>query len=106
MPEPTIRPATPDDLDAVVALWRAFMKDQQRYLRTIRLTKANAEAIRHHFAKLVPHGQVLVAEGDGRVEGYAVVVVNLPPVDFFYASATLSDLYVAPARRGQGWGRA
>lgn len=103
---PIIRPATPDDLDAVAALWRDFARDQARYLRTSRLTKANVAAVRAHFARLLPHAQVLVAEAAGRVGGYAAVVVNLPPLETHYASATLSDLYVAPEHRAQGWGKA
>lgn len=103
---PTIRPATDSDLDAVASMWRSFMKDQQRYLRSVRLTKANVADTRAHLARLVPHGQVLVAEVDGAIAGYAVVVVNLPPLDTYFASATISDVWVEPAHRGQGVGRA
>ena len=101
----TIRPAAPEDVDAVVALWDGLTADQNRYVRKIRRTRANREAMRAHLLALVPHGQVLVLEGEGRLWGFAAVVVDLPALDFYYASATVSDLYVAPERRGQGWGR-
>jgi ribosomal protein S18 acetylase RimI-like enzyme len=102
---PTIRPATESDLDALAQMWRSFMKDQQRFLRSVRLTKANVAAMRAHLAKLVPHGQVLVAEVDGALAGYTSVVVNLPSLDTHYASATISDLWVEPAYRGHGLGK-
>lgn len=102
---PQIRPATPEDVDAVVALWDALVADQNRYVRKVRRTRENRAAMREHLMALVPHGQVLVLEGEGRLLGYAVVVVNLPPVDFHYASATVSDMFVVPAARGKGWGR-
>lgn len=103
---PTIRPATADDLDAIVLLWRAFMKDQHRFARRWRLTRDNADFARDHFAQLLPHGQVFVADDAGVLVGFSVVVVDLPPMDTYYASATISDVYVAPAQRGQGLGRA
>jgi ribosomal protein S18 acetylase RimI-like enzyme len=103
---PTIRPATADDLDTVVLMWRAFMKDQHRFARRWRLTKDNAAFARDHFAELLPHGQVFVADDSGELVGFSVVVVDLPPMDTYYASASISDVYVAPASRGQGLGRA
>lgn len=101
-----IRPATPGDLDRLVAMWDDFMKDQARYVRTVRRTKANRQAVRQHLESLLPHGQVLVLEAEGRVLGYSVVAVNLPRLDFHYASAAISDLYVDPVGRGKGWGKA
>ena len=102
---PTIRPATTGDLDAITPMWRAFMKDQHRFVRKWRLTKENVAFMREHLARLVPNGQVLVVEMDGAIAGFAVVVVDLPPLDTYYAAATISDVYVAPAFRGRGLGR-
>jgi ribosomal protein S18 acetylase RimI-like enzyme len=101
----TIRQATDADLDAVAELWRSLTKDQHRYTRTTRTTKENVRLMREHLAKLVPHGQVLVAEDAGTVVGFTAVVVNLPPLDTFYASATITDLFIASTHRGRGVGR-
>lgn len=100
-----IRPATTEDLDALVALWDAFTAEQNRYVRKVRRTKANRAAMRAHLTSLVGHGQVRVLADEAGVQGFAAVVVDLPQLDFHYASATVSDLYVAPALRGKGWGK-
>lgn len=102
----TIRPARPEDLDTLAGLWRDFAKDQQRFLRTSRLTKGNVQAVREHLGDLAKLNQVYVAEVDGAIAGYAAIVVNLPRLEMYFAVATISDLYVAPAYRGQGLGRA
>lgn len=106
MTDPVIRPARPEEVDRVVELWAALVKDQNRYTRSVRATRDNRAAMREHLAALVPHGQVLVVEHQGRLVGFAAIVVNLPKLDLFYASAAISDVYVEPEVRGRGWGRA
>jgi ribosomal protein S18 acetylase RimI-like enzyme len=101
----TIRPASPDDLDTIAELWRDFAKDQQRFLRTSRLTKGNVRAVRDHLGDLAALDQVFVAEVDGVIAGFTAIVVNLPRLDMYFAVATISDLYVDPKYRGQGLGR-
>jgi ribosomal protein S18 acetylase RimI-like enzyme len=101
---PVIRPATLNDLDRLADLWIAFMRDHRRYAREVRTTRHNRAVVRDHLAGLVPHGQVLVVD-DGEVQGFVAVVVDLPKLDVLFASATISDLYVAPGLRGQGWGK-
>lgn len=101
-----IRAATPAESTAIADLWLDFMKDQnRRFLKTVRLTRANRDQMADHLAKLAGHGQVLVVEAEGAIVGFSAVVVDLPRLELFYASASLSDLYLVPSARGRGWGR-
>lgn len=105
MPEPQLRIATPDDLDRLAELWGQLIADQNRYTRSVQRTKANRARMRQHLEKLLPPKQVLVLDTPDGPMGFAAVVVNPARLDMFYASAAISDLYVAPAYRGQGWGK-
>jgi ribosomal protein S18 acetylase RimI-like enzyme len=101
-----IRKAKPQDVDAVTQLWLAFQREHnRRHQRMVRETKENCARVAAHVATLVPLGQVLVLVDGPVVQGFALIVANLPRVDLYYATAAISDLYVAPAVRGQGWGR-
>lgn len=101
---PHIRPATENDLEAIADLWIAFMKHHRRYVREVRTTRTNRALMRRHLGELVPHGQVLVLEEAGAVRGFAAVVVDMPKLDLHFVTASISDLYVDPSLRGQGWG--
>ncbi|MFF0555285.1 GNAT family N-acetyltransferase [Streptomyces sp. NPDC004266] len=96
-----IRPATADDLDAVVALhtearatyYRGHLPDDE-FLGP----EAVAEA-RARWADAVARGAVLCAEDDGRIAGVAAHRVDGP-------AALLGQLHVAPARWRRGVGGA
>jgi ribosomal protein S18 acetylase RimI-like enzyme len=101
-----IRKAKPADVDAITQLWLAFQREHnRRHQRAVRETRENCRRVAEHVAKLVPLGQALVLAEGPDVRGFALIVANLPRVDLYYATASISDLYVVPAARGKGWGR-
>jgi ribosomal protein S18 acetylase RimI-like enzyme len=87
-------------------LWAELNADQGRYLRYVRQTKRNQARMRSHLKALIARGQVLVVEASDAVVGFSAVVADLPRMDVYFASATISDLYVSKAGRAQGCGRA
>lgn len=85
---PSLRLATPDDLDALAALEAGFPGD--------RLERAN---FRHLLGRA--NAEVIVAERAGEVVGNAVLLYRRG-----FRSARLYSLVVAPGARGLGLGRA
>lgn len=107
MPEPTIRHALPTEAGAVADLWLRFQREHNaRYVRQVRQTRGNRDAVAAHYEKLTGQRQLWVAEAAGALVGYAAVSPNLVRVELYYASAALTDLWVEPAWRGRGLGRA
>lgn len=101
-----IRKAKASEVDAITQLWLAFQREHNRkHQRMVRETRENCARVARHVADLVPLGQALVLVEGPEVLGFALIVANLPRVDLYYATASVSDLYVVPAARGQGWGR-
>ena len=114
----SLRPATPDDLDAIVGLIRELAE----FEHLTHLCVVTPESLRPHLFGTKPVAEALVAEVDdglghagsgsrGRAEdGRAVVAFAL----FFTNFSTflgqpglyLEDLYVRPAHRGRGIGGA
>lgn len=104
--QPTIRLATAEDVPAVADLWVEFQREHNRkHLRGPRLTRANRERMVAHLLDLVPLRQLYVLDA-GTIGGFAAIVANVPKIDMHYAAANISDLYVTPALRGQGHGKA
>lgn len=104
---PDIRHATPAEAAPVADLWLRFQREHNgRYVRQVRQTRANRDCIAAHYEKLAGQRQLWVVEADGALVGFAAVVPNLPKVDLYYASAAITDLWVEPAWRGHGLGRA
>jgi ribosomal protein S18 acetylase RimI-like enzyme len=102
-----VRLARPGEAAAAADLWLSFMREHNaRHGKLVRATQRNRRAMEAHLARLTEVGQVWVLEAPEGLVGFAAVVPNLAEVDLFEASAALTDLYVEPARRGQGWGRA
>ncbi len=97
-----IRPATPDDVDAIVALIRG-LADYEKLSHLVEITPARLRA--HLFAQR-PFAEALVACADGgRVVGFALF---FPTYSTFLGKPGiwLEDLYVDPAERGRGHGKA
>ncbi len=97
-----IRPATPDDVDAIVGLIRG-LADYEHLTHLVEITPARLRA--HRFAQR-PLAEALVACADGgRVVGFALF---FPTYSTFLGKPGiwLEDLYVDPAERGRGHGKA
>jgi ribosomal-protein-alanine N-acetyltransferase len=87
--EPTLRPARPTDVDALLAL-------EERAFRTDRISR---RSFRHFLA--APRGVLTVAELSGRIAGYALVMLRANS-----SAARLYSLAVASDAAGQGIGQA
>lgn len=97
----TIREATSSDRDAVVALLRAQLEEH-----SIELAPAAIDFAVRGLERNRELGRVLVAaDAGGRIVGVAVLSF-LWTLEHGGASAWLDELYVAPAARGTGLGRA
>jgi len=104
-----IRNATLRDLDAIVALWLAMMREHERFDPRIRLADKADNAYRQyvHYYIAREESVVLVAEHQREVIGFCLACParNLPmfqPTQYGY----LSDLTVGEPWRGRGIGSA
>jgi GNAT superfamily N-acetyltransferase len=96
-----IRSATPTDVPAIVRLIRA-LSDYEKLSHQVVVDEAR---LREHLFGPRPYAEVLLAEEEGQVVGYAL---------FFHTYSTflgrpslyLEDLFVLPERRGRGHGKA
>jgi GNAT superfamily N-acetyltransferase len=96
-----IRAATPDDLPTIARLIRALAEYEKLSDRVV----FNEDQLGRHLFGPRPYAEVLLAECDGNVVGFAL---------FFHSFSTflgrpgiyLEDLFVEPAYRGRGFGKA
>jgi GNAT superfamily N-acetyltransferase len=96
-----IRPATPADLPAIARL----IRDLAEYERLSHAVDFDERQLRDHLFSPRPYAEVLLAEDCGAVVGFAL---------FFHNYSTfrgkpgiyLEDLFVEPAHRGKGYGKA
>ncbi len=96
---PTVRPATSeDDLEAVRRLFRAYV-DSLDFDLDFQDVDRELEALPGPYAP--PEGTILLAENEGTPVG----VVALQPLDE-EGVCEMKRLYVQPAHRGRGIGRA
>ncbi|MCU1228884.1 MAG: family N-acetyltransferase [Acidobacteria bacterium] len=96
-----IRNATPDD----VALIFRFIVELARYEKLEDRVVATEERIRETLFGVKPAAEVLIGEEDGRPVGFALFFHNYST---FLArpGIYLEDLFVDPAMRGRGYGKA
>ena len=95
----TIRAATPDDVDTMLAL----MYELAEFEKLTHLFIATEDGLRDALFGARPSAEAIVAERDGKMIGYAL---------FFHNYSTflgrrglyLEDLYVQPTERGTGLG--
>lgn len=96
-----IRPTTPSDVPVILAL----IRELAAYENLTHACVATESLLREHLFGSDRVAEALVAETDGTVVGYAI---------FFKTFSTflarpgiyLEDIYVQPAHRGQGFGKA
>ncbi|MGM0448862.1 MAG: GNAT family N-acetyltransferase [Methanobacteriota archaeon] len=113
-----IEPATAADVDAVTDMWVALAAGQREHGSTLR-AEANRETVREWVAQSVVTGELLVARdpdpaaeadggGDRKADPVGFVGFSLERGDYERDAirGTVSNLYVAPDRRGEGIGAA
>ena len=96
-----IRPARPDDVDAILALIRELAE----YEELVNQMDATPEALHESLFGPAPAAESLVvteSEDDGPIVGYALF---FPTFSTFKTRRCLylEDLYVTPAARGKGY---
>ncbi len=95
----TIRPAAPGDAEAIHAL----IGELAEYERLTHLCTGSTADLARALFGAPPAAEVLVAEADGAIEGFALY---FPTFSTFLAKRGLwlEDLYVRPAFRAKGLG--
>ncbi|WP_371234124.1 N-acetyltransferase family protein [Pseudomonas sp. QE6] len=101
MPRVTLRPAVPADIPLIIEL----ITELADYERLVHEVKADAQRMHDHLFGPRPYAEVLIGEVDGLPQGFAL---------FFHNYSTwlsqpgiyLEDLFVRPAARGAGLGKA
>ncbi|WP_152221725.1 GNAT family N-acetyltransferase [Pseudomonas sp. SCB32] len=101
MPRVTLRPAVPADIPLILEL----ITELADYERLVHEVKADAQRMHDHLFGPRPYAEVLIGEVDGEPQGFAL---------FFHNYSTwlsqpgiyLEDLFVRPASRGAGLGKA
>ena len=96
-----IRPATPADVPTIARLIRALAE----YERLAHAVVLDEGRLREHLFGSRPYAEVLLAEEAGTVVGFALFFHNYST---FLAKPGiyLEDLFVEPAQRGKGHGKA
>ena len=96
-----IRPAVSTDLPAIIRLIRA-LADYEKLAHEVVLDE---KVLGEHLFGPRPFAEVLLAEEEGAVVGFALFFHNFSTF-LGKPGIYLEDLFVAPERRGQGIGKA
>src|SRR5262249_55450301 len=96
-----IRPATAADTSTICRL----IRDLAEYERLSHAVSLDEDRLREHLFGTRPYAEVLLAEDEGRVVGFALF---FPDYSTFLArpGIYLEDLFVEPEYRGRGHGKA
>lgn len=97
-PMTTFRPASPADLEAVLALHRDFFAEDGYPFREAE-SRANLEKLLNNPEL----GRLFVIDDGGTVAGYLVLGFGFS-LEFRGRDAFVDEVYVAPSHRGQGLG--
>ena len=97
----TLRPATPDDLQPIVGLIRELAAFEE----LTHLVVVTPETLAPHLFGERPAAEAVVGEVDGVVVAFALYFTNFSTF-LGRPGLYLEDLYVQPAHRGTGLGRA
>lgn len=101
MPDNRIRPATDADVDAIVAL----VYELAEYEKLVEECHLTADLLRAALFTAAPAVFGYVAVVDGAVVGYTLHFLNFSTWEGVHG-IYLEDLYVQPAHRGSGLGKA
>ncbi len=100
-PAHTPRPAAPADLPVIVALIRELAVFEQLE----HLVVVTPESLQPHLFGPRPAAEAVVGEANGRVVAFALFFTNFSTF-LGQPGLYLEDLYVQPAHRGSGLGKA
>ena len=101
-PTPTLRPATRADLPAIVGL----IRELAAYEKLEHLVVATPESMHPHLFGPHPAAEAVVAESEGgAIVAFALFFTNFSTF-LGQPGLYLEDLYVQPAHRGTGLGKA
>ena len=106
--EVTLRPATQNDVDGLLELWKEFMKDPTSSDRPIPTHAENIRRWKEFISTLIDEDprQIQVAAQDNLLVGYIICMkTDSTPLDMGYKWSYISDIYVRPTYRRQGIGR-
>lgn len=96
-----IRPATLADVPSIARLIRGLAE----YERLTHVVVLDESRLREHLFGSRPYAEVLLAEEADNVVGFALFFHNYSTF-LAQPGIYLEDLYVEPAQRGQGYGKA
>ena len=96
-----VRAATPADLPLIAALIRD-LAEYEKLAHEVRF--ADADLVQHVFGAR-PYAEVVIGEADGAAQGFALFFHNFSTFEG-KPGIWLEDLYVRPAARGGGLGKA
>lgn len=97
----TLRPAQPTDVPTILDL----IRELALYEKLLHEVEADAEALHAHLFGARPFVEVILAEWEGDVAGFALFFHNYSTF-LTKPGIYLEDLYVKPAHRGRGIGKA
>ena len=97
----TLRPATPADLHAIVGL----ITELADFEKLRHLVVVTPESLRPHLFGSRPAAEAVVGEVDGKVVAFALFFTNFSTF-LGQPGLYLEDLYVQPAHRSTGLGKA
>ena len=97
----TLRPAAPTDVEVIVALIRELAEFEQ----LSHLVVVTPDSLRPHLFGAKPVAEAVVAEVAGQVVAFALFFTNFSTF-LGKPGLYLEDVYVQPAHRGGGLGRA
>ncbi|PLK27309.1 GNAT family N-acetyltransferase [Novosphingobium sp. TH158] len=97
----TLRPALPQDLPTIAA----FIRELAEYERLLDAVRFDEAVLGEKLFGPRPYAEVLISELDGQAQGFALFFHNFSTFEG-RPGIYLEDLFVRPAARGHGLGKA